>query len=131
MMKHILSIGTVIAAITLVIGLAWSQEPAEKPADILEGVLRLHPKFHYRYYIDGFGNGQKCALFGADGKLAQIKPGSLIRVRGKLGSKFFGDPNDKLAAVIPTWVIYLNVDHLEVLREPSRNAPEPPVPPTR
>ena len=58
----------------------------------------------------------------------EIKPGSLIRVRGKLGSKFFGDPNDKLAAVIPTWVIYLNVNHLEVLREPSRNARSHPHP---
>ena len=51
--------------------------------DVLEGTLRVHPKFHYRYYIDGFGDGQECALFDADSKLASIKPGTPVRVSGR------------------------------------------------
>ena len=100
------------------------------PVDILEGVLRVHPKFHYRYYIDGFGDGQACALFHADKRLKQIQPGSRIRVRGDLASKLFGgDPQDKTSALIRTWIIYMDVDQVQVLRGPARNAPSVNPPP--
>ncbi len=75
---------TLLCATAILIGVASAQKASEKPDDILVGVLRVHPKFHFRYYIDGFGDGQECALFRADKRLKQIKPGSVIRVRGDL-----------------------------------------------
>jgi hypothetical protein len=91
---------------------------SEKPFNILVGRLRVHPKFHYRYYIDGFGDGQECALFGADERLSRIETGSTIRVQGKLASRFFGkQPNDKSSALVSTWIIYMDVNDVDVLRE--------------
>jgi len=95
------------------IGGASAEKSDDKGADVLEGTLRIHPKFHYRYYIDGFGSGQNCALLGADETLRDIKPGTLIRVRGDLASKFFGDRNDKTAALVSTWIVYMDVDQVE------------------
>jgi hypothetical protein len=108
---------SVLCATALLVGVADAQKVSDRPVDTLEGVLRVHPKFYYRYYIDGFGDGQECALFAADKRLQQIKPGSLIRVRGDLASKFFGQ-KDKTSALISTWIIYMNVDQVEVLRAP-------------
>ena len=102
---------------TALVGATDAQKSSDRPGDTLEGVLRVHPKFHYQYYIDGFGDGQACALFSADKRLQQIKPGSLIRVRGDLASKFFGQ-KDKPSALISTWIIYMDVDRVEVLRGP-------------
>ncbi len=100
---------TVLCATPILIGVANAQKAPDKPVDILQGVSRVHPKFHYRYFLDGFGDGQECALFRADKRLKQVKPGSLIRVRGDLASKFFGDPKDKRAALVSTWIIYMDV----------------------
>lgn len=112
----------VLLAAPILIGIADAQKVSKKPVDVLEGVLRVHPKFHYRYYIDGFGGGQQCALFLADKRLKQIKPGSLIRVRGDLASKRFGgDPKDKRSALAKTWIIYMNVDQVEVLRKSAED----------
>jgi hypothetical protein len=108
---------TVLFATAILVGVVDAQKASDRPVDTLEGVLRVHPKFHYRYYIDGFGDGQECALFNADKRLQQIKPGSLIRVRGDLASKFFGQ-KDKKSALISTWIIYMDVDQVEVLRGP-------------
>jgi len=130
-MKYLLLSAALLCMITLRMAAASAQTPTEKPADCLEGVLRVHPKFHYRYYINEFGAGQSCALLGADTRLEQIKPGSRIRVQGKLASKYFGDPKDKTPAVISTWVIYMRVEQVDVLRQPSSNASEPPAPHAR
>ena len=115
---------TVLLAAPILIGVAGAQKVSKKRVDILEGVLRVHSKFHYRYYIDGFGDGQQCALFQADKRLKQIKPGSVIRVRGDLASNLFGgDPKDKRSALIRTWIIYMDVDQVEVLRGPASSGP--------
>lgn len=116
-----------LAAGALLVGVAGGRQPTEtkasqKSGDVLVGVLRVHPKFHYRYYIDGFGDGQECALFRADQRLRQIRPGSLIRVRGDLASRFFGDPKDKRAALASTWIIYMDVDDVEVVRGATKAA---------
>lgn len=96
------------------------------PQHVLEGTLRVHPKFHYRYYIDGFGDGQKCALFGADDQLQATKPGSLVRVRGQLASKFFGPRKPTPGtALLSTWIIYMDVDEVEVLRRAERLGDRP------
>ena len=114
---HRLNSALVLCAAVLLLGTDSGQKAPEKPVDTLEGTLRIHPKFHYRYYIDGFGDGQECALFGADDRLEKIKPGSRIRVRGDLASKLFGNPNDKTAALVSTWIIYMNVDDVELARK--------------
>jgi len=116
---------TGLCATAILAGVGHAQKESNNPVDILVGVLRVHPKFHYRYYIDGFGDGQECALFQARNRLKQIKPGSVIRVRGDLASKFFGDPKNKNQAVASTWIIYMNVAHVEVLRGPLSNKPPP------
>jgi hypothetical protein len=113
---------TVLCATPILVGVADAHKASGGAKDTLEGVLRVHPKFHYRYYVDGFGDGQECALFSADDRLQQIKPGSLIRVRGDLASKFFGH-KDKASALISTWIIYMDVDQVEVLRGPVIRAP--------
>jgi|GEM_PF-4683032 len=115
---------TLLCATTLLIGVVSAQKPPGKPANVLEGVLRIHPKFHYRYYIDGFGDGQKCALFQADKQLKQIKPGSRIRVRGDLASKLLGgDPKDQRSALTRTWILYMDVHQVHVLDGPVSAAP--------
>ncbi len=123
-------LATVLCATAICVGVADAQQASDRPVDALEGVLRVHPKFHYRYYINGFGDGQECALFNADKRLQQVKPGSLIRVRGDLASKFFGhDPKDKTPAVASTWIIYMGVDQVEVLRGPVSRVPSNTFPP--
>ena len=119
-MHRYLLLGAMLCGVSAVIGGVNAEQPSAKANDVLEGVLRVHPKFHFKYYIDGFGGGQECALFQGDDRLNQIKPGSIIRVRGKLASKFFGDanPNPKTSALISTWIIYMDVDAVEVIRNP-------------
>ncbi|MBC8871446.1 MAG: hypothetical protein H8E44_18640 [Planctomycetes bacterium] len=117
-------VGTVLSAAAILVGVTDAQKASDNPVDTLEGVLRVHPRFHYRYFIEGFGDGQECALFGADKSLQQIKPGSLIRVRGDLASKFLGQ-KDGTSALISTWIIYMDVDQVEVLRGPVSRAPLP------
>ena len=111
---------TALSVIVALVGAANARKELPKPTDELEGVLRVHPKFHYRYYIDGFGDGQQCGLFQANETLKQLEPGTRIRVRGDLKSKFFGNPKDKTAALVSTWIIYMDVDDVEVLRQRSQ-----------
>lgn len=99
---------------------AHAQQPTEKSPDVLEGTLRVHPTLHVRYFIDDFGDGQNCALLKADDRLQQIAPGSLLRVRGQLGSKLFGEGPREIA----TRFIYMDVDEAEVLRSPATTFPE-------
>jgi hypothetical protein len=116
-MRRLLILATVLSITIFSIGTGKADKQAQEATDVLEGVLKVHPKFHYRYYIDGFGNGQSCALFKADDTLREIKPGTRIRVRGDLASKFFGNRNDKMAALVSTWIIYMDVDKAEVIRQ--------------
>jgi hypothetical protein len=95
-----------------------ADDPSRKKSpDVLEGVLRVHPKFHYRYYIAGFGDGQHCALFGADEQFKKIAPGTRVRVQGELAARFFGNTADPTPALVSTWIIYMDVDKVELLRD--------------
>lgn len=86
----------------------------------LEGNLRVHPKYMFRFYLDGFGDGQSCALLKND-KLEQIQPGSRIRVEGKFGSRFHkGDTKDNPSPFPPDCYIYMNVEAVKVLRTPTK-----------
>lgn len=100
-------------------GMESTAPPAAREQDVLEGFLRIHPKFHYKYYVDGFGDGQECALFGAEEQLAGIEPGSLVRIEGILGSKISGDPDNR-GALRSTWIIYMDVERVKVLRNPEK-----------
>ncbi|MCA9259539.1 MAG: hypothetical protein KDA61_10090 [Planctomycetales bacterium] len=86
----------------------------------LEGFLRIHPKFHYRYYVDGLAEGQSCALRGADDALANLKPGSRVRVRGRMGSVHFSDADrSQESALLLVDYIYLDVEHIELVANRS------------
>jgi hypothetical protein len=95
----------------------------------LEGTVRIHPKFLYGYYITGFGDGQLCALFGEE-RLKDIKPGSLIHVTGRLGTRLHSGGNEKNPSPFPrTWYIYMDVESVKVVRDPEPNRLGPSGPP--
>jgi len=102
----------------------WCADPAaagdtaaRNQSHALEGVLKIHPKYLYKYYITGFGDGQKCALFGEE-ELRSIKSGSFIRVEGRLGTRFHDGGTPANPSPFPnTCYIYMDVDSIKVLRE--------------
>ena len=95
---------------------------ATKQVSMFEGVLKVHPKFLYKYYITGFAEGQHFALFG-DEKLKDIKPGSTIHVEGRLGTRFHPGGNASNPSPFPrTWYVYMDVESVKVLREPEERA---------
>lgn len=103
----------------------WKQEKAKavpeggnaKELSILEGTLKQHPKFAYRYYLDGLSQGQTCGLMGMDAKLKDVRPGTRIRVRGILFGLHFEESayNRPNAALVVADYIYMDVKHLELL----------------
>ena len=92
----------------------------------LEGVLRVHPKFLYKYYIVAYG-GQTCALYGdthtnEPEKLKDMKPGTQIRVRGCLGTFLHsGGSKDNPSPFPRTWVIYMELKEVTELRRAVAN----------
>jgi hypothetical protein len=87
----------------------------------LEGELKVHPKFLYRYYIV-FGDGQKCALYGRDHgqaspPLARLEAGTPVRVRGVLGTHYHPGGTAENPSPFPaTWVLYMDVHEVERLK---------------
>lgn len=97
-----------------------SQADAEAEIVALEGTLKVHPKFLYKYYLSDFGGGQTCALFGAEA-LQKIPVGSWVRVEGRLGTRFHsGGDAQNLSPFPRTWYIYMDVAAVKVLREPEK-----------
>lgn len=88
----------------------------------LEGVLMVHPKYLYRYYVV-FGDGQKCALYGPDHRrepesLSGLQPGTRIRVRGVLGTSYFPGGNKENPSPFPAgWVLYMDVHEVEAIQK--------------
>ena len=96
----------------------------------LEGELRIHPKYLFKYYLTGFGDGQECALFGEG--LDGIKPGSGIRVEGTLGTRFSsGGTATNPSPFGRTCFIYMDVTKIDVLRGPLAPAAPPVSPPVK
>jgi len=124
-MKRAASIGLTIALVAFLGRLAYTSETEsdEEPAT-LEGMLKVHPKFLYKYYIAAYG-GQTCALYGKGRArecpaLKDIKPGTYIRVRGRLGTFLHkGGTKDNPSPFGRTWVIYMQVVEVEKLKEAS------------
>src|SRR5205823_8125030 len=81
--------GAVAVATAALGGRAAGDEPKAPKLWTLEGELKVHPKFIYRYYLVLLG-GQMCALYGSDhgrepDQLARVKLPDFVRVRGVPG----------------------------------------------
>ncbi len=120
-MKSILQIILLAAAVVtccvactgcrIAAGTAIAQPDASHQMHSLQGVLRIHPKYAYKYYLTGFGLGQECGLFG-ESALKNIPPGSRIRVEGQLGTRSL--PRE--GSFRGSFFIYMDVVKAEVLR---------------
>ena len=94
--------------------------PEGTRAPELEGTLRIHSKYLYHYYLDGFGDGQSCALRGFERFAKGIAPGSRIRVTGPLGvARHEGGTEDNPSPFPATSYIYMEVGAVEVLGTPD------------
>src|SRR5262249_22095039 len=79
--------GTVAVGTAVLSGTAAGDEAKAPKLWTLEGELKVHPKFLYRYYLALLGTGQICALYGADrgreqDQLARLKLPIGVKVRG-------------------------------------------------
>ena len=59
------AVGAVAVGTAVLGGMAAGEEPKSPKLWTLEGELKVHPKFIYRYYIVLLGD-LKCALYGSD-----------------------------------------------------------------
>jgi hypothetical protein len=81
----------------------------------LEGELKVHPKYLYRYYLV-LGDGAKCALYGSD-QLGRLQLPARIRVRGVLGTLHHSGGTKENPSPFPeTWVLYMHVHEVEALK---------------
>jgi hypothetical protein len=111
-------------------GTAAADEPKAPKLWTLEGELKVHPKFIYRYYIVLL-DGQKCALYGADHSrepdhLARVKLPDFVRVRGVLGTAHHsGGTKDSPSPFPPGWTLYMDVHEVEALKYDLGPKPQP------
>jgi hypothetical protein len=86
----------------------------------LEGELKVHPKYIYRYYLQ-FGDGQKCALYGSDherepDRLERLQLPARVRVRGVLGTAYHpGGTKENPSPFGPTWELFMDVHEADVV----------------
>jgi len=112
-------------------GTAAGDEPKAPKLWTLEGELKVHPKFLYRYYLVLLGTGQICALYGADhgreqDQLARLKLPIGVKVRGELGTKYHdGGTKDNPSPFPPGWTLYMDVHEVEPLKIDFSPKPEP------
>ena len=87
----------------------------------LEGELKAHPKYLYRYYLS-LDNGQICALYGADHgrepeSLSRIPLPARVRVRGVLGTDHHpGGTGENLSPFPKTWLVSMDVHDAQTLK---------------
>lgn len=99
---------------------AVSDEPNALKLWTLEGELKVHSKFIYRYYVELL-DGQKCALYGPDhsreqAQLARVPLPSFVRVRGTLGTEHHpGGTAENLSPFPKGWMVYMDVHEVELL----------------
>lgn len=100
---------------------AAGDEPKAPKLWPLEGELKVHPKYLYRYYLV-FGDGQKCALYGSDhgrepDQLARLQLPVRVRVRGVLGTAHHpGGTKENPSPFPETWTLYMDVHEVEALK---------------
>jgi hypothetical protein len=113
--------GTVGVGASALGGTAPGDEPKAPKLWTLEGGLKIHPKYLYRYYLV-LGNGQMCALYGSDhgrepAKLGRLTLPARIRVRGVLGTAHHsGGTKENLSPFPETWTLYMDVHEVETLK---------------
>src|SRR5688572_14054902 len=106
--------GAVVVGAAVPSGTAAGDEPQAPKLWPLEGELKIHPKYLYRYYLV-FGDGQKCALYGPDHgrepeQLARQKLPASVRVRGVLGTEHHpGGTKENPSPFPETWLVYMDV----------------------
>jgi hypothetical protein len=107
-------------------GTAAGDEPKPPKLWTLEGELKVHPKFLYRYYLVLLGTGQICALYGAEDQLARLKLPIGVNVRGVLGTKYHDGGTKKNPSPFPPgWTLYMDVHEVEPLKIDFSPKPEP------
>ena len=113
--------GVAITGAALLGTAASGDEPGVATLWPLEGELKVHPKYLYRYYLL-LGNGQTCALYGADHgrepeSLSRIPLPARVRVRGILGTEHHpGGTDENLSPFPKTWFVYLDVHEAQILK---------------
>lgn len=97
------------------------REPNAPRLWTLEGELKVHPKFLYRYYLVLL-DGQKCALYGADharapDHLTRVPLPARVRVRGVLGTAHHDGETKENPSPFPAgWTVFMDVHEVESLR---------------
>jgi hypothetical protein len=113
--------GAVVVGTAVLGGAAAGDEPKAPKLWALEGELKVHPKYFYRYYLV-LGDLQKCALYGSDhgrepDELARLKFPVRIRVRGVLGTAHHpGGTKENPSPFPETWTLYMDVHEVEALK---------------
>ena len=119
------AIGTAVLA-----GTATGDEPKAPKLWTLEGEMKVHPKFIYRYYIV-LNRGQTCALYGADhsrepDQLARVQLPDFVRVRGVLGTEHHDGGTKENPSPFPQgWTLYMDVREVEALKYDLGPKPQP------
>lgn len=102
-------------------GTAVGDEPKAPKLWTLEGELKIHPKFIYRFYLVLL-NGQSCALYGSDhsrepDQLARLQLPARVRVRGVLGTAHHAGGTKENPSPFPEgWIVYMDVQEVEPLK---------------
>jgi hypothetical protein len=103
-------------------GTAAGDEPKGPKLWTLEGELKVHSKYLYRYYLVlSNESGQRCALYGSDhsrdpNHLARFRLPARVRVRGVLGTEHHtGGTKDNPSPFSETWILYMDVHAAEAL----------------
>ena len=118
--------GAVAVGTAVLSGTAAGDEPKRPKLWTLEGELKVHPKFLYRYYLVLLGTGQICALYGAEDQLARLKLPIGVNVRGVLGTKYHdGGTKENPSPFPPGWTLYMDVHEVETLKIDFSPKPEP------
>jgi hypothetical protein len=123
--------GAVAVGSAVLGGTAWGDDRKAPKLWTLEGELKVHPKFLYRYYLVLLGTGQICALFGADHgreqeQLARLKLPIGVKVRGVLGTEYHdGGTKDNPSAFPAAWTLYMDVHEVEPLKIDFSPKPQP------
>src|SRR5262245_15220899 len=113
--------GAVAVGTAAVGGMAAGDEPKAPKLWTLEGELKVHPKFIYRYYLVIL-DGQKCALYGADhtrepDQLARLQLPARVRVRGVLGTAHHPGGTKENPSPFPTgWTLYMDLHEVQALK---------------
>jgi hypothetical protein len=113
--------GAVAVGSAVLGGTAAGGEPKAPKAWTLEGELKVHPKYLYRYYIV-LGDGAKCGLFGSDhgrepDHLARVQLPARVRVRGVLGTAHHAGGTKENPSPFPeTWTLYMDVHEVGAIK---------------